>query len=173
MHKPLPPVEMLWDRFDYKPLTGQLIWRVAPSNKPWLLNKPAGYKSSSYVWIRLACFSYSPFVAHRIAWAWVAGEDPGQMEVDHVDMNRQNNRWNNLRLANNSQQTANTRKRKGTSSKYKGVCITTIRGKQYIIASITVNGVKKHLGCFDTEEAAHEAWKVAALKANPVHVRLQ
>lgn len=72
--------------------------------------------NGSYV-IRI---DYRLYYAHRIAWLYVTGEWPPD-GIDHEDLNAQDNSWTNLRKADQPQNLANTRKREGCTSKYKGV----------------------------------------------------
>jgi hypothetical protein len=167
-HRPLPSAEGLWDRFDYKPLTGELIWKNPPKQKPFLLGRPAGCKSGSYVWISLSP-SPSPYVAHRLIWRWLTSRDPGGLEVDHINSDGKDNRLANLRLADRYQQTQNSSKRttyrgKPTRSRLKGVVIERRKNRVLIRAQIKINKRTIHLGIFPTEEAAHNAYCEAAKK---------
>jgi len=78
-------------------------------------------------------------------------------EVDHIDLNTKNNKWNNLRWATRSQQGLNRNKRrdKQYTSKYKGVSLHAC-GKW--IANASVNGKHKFLGLFSHEVLAAEAY---------------
>jgi len=49
-----------------------------------------------------------PFLGHRIVWAWLTGDDPGDLYIDHIDRNRANNRWWNLRLGTAELNSVNT-----------------------------------------------------------------
>jgi hypothetical protein len=89
----LPPAADLWELFSYNPLTGQLYWRVPKQGRQ--VNKPAGTNDNGY---RKLVLSRKPYLLHRVVWAWLTGIDPGALLVDHVDLNRANNRWWNLRL---------------------------------------------------------------------------
>ena len=88
-------------------------------------------------------------------------------KVDHVDCDPLNNRRSNLRLANNSNSGANTRKQnRNTSSKYKGVSLARGgRTQIYWHAYITVNYKRLHLGFYRIEEDAAMAYDAAAVSA--------
>lgn len=85
---------------------------------------------------------------------------------DHRDVNPYNCQRDNLRVCTVSQNNANKRKRKGTSSKYKGVCwVKIFNGKPYNKwnAYLYKNGKRYHLGFFDDEVLAAIAYDDAAL----------
>jgi len=75
---------------------------------------------------------------------------------DHKDRNGLNNQKHNLREATNLQNIVNTKSRKNTSSKYKGV--TWNKKSKKWRANIEKGGVKKHLGLFTNEEEAAKAY---------------
>ncbi len=75
---------------------------------------------------------------------------------DHIDRNALNNLEVNLRPVSHSQNMANTSKRNGYSSKYKGVSFYKASNKWR--SSIFVGGKKIHIGHFDTEEKAAIAY---------------
>ena len=148
----------------YDPESGLLRWKRNDAyNKTWntkyegtlALNfkQPDGYMVGSINKIK----AYS----HRIAWAIYYGEWPDG-EIDHINRNRCDNRIENLRVATRSQNTSNKTKKDGTYSRLKGVTWHS-RGKRWM-AQIMKDRVKIYLGSFDTEEAAHEAYKEASLR---------
>ena len=96
------------------------------------------------------------YLAHRIIWKWVTGDDPPQ-QIDHINHNPQDNRWANLRLA-SSQQNATNRRGYG---KYKKGVIGPNKGLTFG-AQITVKGKNRYLGTFATEDEAHQAYCDAA-----------
>lgn len=80
--------------------------------------------------------------------------------VDHKDGNKLNNTRVNLRVATRSQNEMNKKKAAGRSQ-YKGVSFDTQRQKWR--SYITVNKKRKHLGYFDQEWDAAQAYNEAAL----------
>jgi len=79
----------------------------------------------------------------------------GIIGVDHIDGDKLNNLRDNLRPATAQQQAQNTRKRKGCSSRFKGVCFD--RGCWR--ADITPPGQKQfNLGFFNDEQSAAQAY---------------
>lgn len=83
-------------------------------------------------------------------------------QVDHIDRNRANNQRNNLRKATSGQNKFNTVARVNNTSGYKGVCFFPRTSKW--VAKIRIPGKRINLGYFDTPEAAHQAYKDAALR---------
>lgn len=97
---------------------------------------------------------------HNIAWALHHGSWPPEgYIVDHKDLLRVNNRLNNLRLATPTQ---NQQNKAGYGSYPKGV-VWRPRAKPWA-ARIRINGIKTHLGSFNTMEEAAEAYRVACIK---------
>lgn len=96
--------------------------------------------------------------------------DPDYLgDLDHIDMNKTNNRLSNLRKATRSQNNANSVKTRGVS-KYKGVHLG--RGKvNPWSAKISVNCERFYLGGFSTQEEAAQAYNTAALKHFGVFAR--
>lgn len=72
-----------------------------------------------------------------------------EIHLDHIDGNGFNNRSYNIRVATSAQNSQNRRKRKNTSSKFKGV-IWCKRDKKWI-ARITYQGKQIRIGSFESE----------------------
>lgn len=82
--------------------------------------------------------------------------------VDHINHNRTDNRFSNLRMITARENT--NKKHLKSSSKYVGVCWYPITGKWKV--HITVKGVVKHLGYFDNEYDAHLRYQKELNKIN-------
>ena len=106
------------------------------------------------------------YYGHRLAWFLHYGEWPTG-EIDHVNGNPSDNRIANLRIATRLQQAANARKRRAG---LKGA-FRFKRGPKWT-AQIRHDGVKHHLGVFEDERTAHEAYCEAARRLNGEFARL-
>jgi hypothetical protein len=83
--------------------------------------------------------------------------------LDHINRNKLDCRKENLRFCNKSQNGANSgKKRRKTSSKYKGVCWH--KKANAWVANIVVNYGQIYLGLFQNEIDAAIAYNNAALK---------
>ena len=80
--------------------------------------------------------------------------------VDHINGNTLDNRRSNLRLATQAQNQCNRGPQKNNTSGFKGVTFNKRCGA--FAAKITVAGKRKFLGYFDTPQAAHTAYCIAA-----------
>jgi hypothetical protein len=149
--------EHLRARLHYNPDTGVFTWLSSPSRKAvTFVGKPAGCVKNGYITIGIDRVDYP---AHRLAWLYVYGEWPAE-RIDHINLDRADNRISNLRQCTHSQNLANTRARSTNSSGYKGVYFHT--GAKRWQAKIKVNYRSKHLGFFDTKEEAADAYRKGA-----------
>lgn len=97
--------------------------------------------------------------AHRLAWLYMTGQWPPDV-IDHINGDRSDNRFSNLRLAVVSENNQNVQAaRKDSRSGYRGVSWLKARGKWR--ATINVDGKQHHLGYFDSPESASEAYLTA------------
>jgi len=85
---------------------------------------------------------------------------PKNMEIDHIDGNGLNNIKKNLRICTTSLNQANSKKRKNTSSTYKGVSWHKILKKWQ--TRIRLNGKEIHAGYFQNEIDAAKAYDLTA-----------
>jgi hypothetical protein len=142
--------QVLKSMLRYEEADGNFYWIV--KRKGTRINKCAGsiQKHAGYLQIRIQGITY---YAHRLAVLWMTGSFP-QETVDHLDGNRLNNSWKNLRICPLRDNLQNRFKNReghlcGTSwNKQRGLWI----------ASILINGKKKYLGAYHTMELAHSAY---------------
>ena len=102
------------------------------------------------------------YLLHRIIYKyfnedWDINDNPRKNQIDHININSLDNRIENLRVVNHSQNNRNKNKQPNCSSKYIGVSWHN-RGNKWE-ARIRINGKSKHLGYFDNEEEAAEVYK--------------
>jgi len=160
-HKPLPSQERLQELFEYSVITGELTWKKKPH--PLANRVVVGAKatnSNGHYLQTIVDGQY--FVSHRIVWMLVTGEDPGDLEVDHKDLDKLNNSWHNLRLCTRAQNQGNRTKRSDNQTGFKGVYPLPRLGKY--AAQIQHEGFQQNLGLFPTPEEAHAAYCKAALE---------
>ena len=143
---------------DYDPLTGVFRWKV---DRPGRGAKKAGdvagtRREDGYLTVMIDGKRY---LLHRIAWLLMTGTWP-TFTVDHEDVNPSNNRWKNLREATGAQNSANRKVQTNNRLGLKGV---RERNGRYL-ASISIKGKARHLGCFDTPQEASDAYAAAARK---------
>ena len=164
----IPEPELLRKLLRYEPETGKLFWQKRDRNlfptehsyKRWNLlygdseafTAGAGYKQGK-LFGRL-------HYAHRVIWAIQTGEWPTK-EIDHIDLNRSNNAWCNLREATKSQNQANRKPKPNSSSRYLGVSWNKQLNKWHVVLS--KNKKLMHLGYFDCEITAALFYDAAAL----------
>ena len=92
------------------------------------------------------------YLAHRLVWLWNTGSMP-KSEIDHIDGNKSNNAFSNLRETTRSQNCKNTKIRSTNSSGCIGVHKVKRSGKY----QARISGFNKErivLGTFDTYEEA-------------------
>jgi hypothetical protein len=95
--------------------------------------------------------------------------DPA-VQADHVDLDGLNNRRYNLRPCSKAENMRNRGAQRNNKSGFKGVRWHT-RDRRWV-AKITVDGKQKHLGYFDTPDAAHAAYAAAAAEHHGEFARL-
>jgi hypothetical protein len=97
--------------------------------------------------------TYFKMLAHRVAWVIETGEQPAD-QIDHIDRDRRNNRFANLREASQAQNNWNSRDQNRELPR--GVYLN---GNGF---SARIDGqYRQYLGTFDTPEAAAKAWQQA------------
>lgn len=167
-HKALIHPDALRQLLRYDPETGKLFWRMRDASmfaneiraRQWntrcagkealTTRHAAGYKCGPVM--------NKLYLAHRVAIALVNGEWP-EGEVDHINGDRTDNRWCNLRAVSHQENAKNRAIGRGNSSGLMGVYWS--KANLCWIAEIKADGVKHHLGSFASKEAAYAARKSA------------
>lgn len=161
-------------RLDYNLDTGILTWKPIPVrnrfDKTWnkrYAGKPAGcVRPDGYVALRMDGVTY---LAHRIIWLWMTGEQPPPT-IDHLgDGEKSDNRWELLRAASQSQQNCNRKLQTNNKSGFRGVYWAEHVKRWF--ARVCKDGRTYFGGYHDTAEEAYRAYKrmAAELHGEFVH----
>lgn len=153
--RPLPDQETLLKLLRYEPSTGKLFWHPRPitlfADQDWEARSKwntryahqeaftatrGGYRCGAIFGVN--------YQAHRIIWVMVTGRCDPEIEVDHENGNRSDNRWSNLRLVTPTGNRRNAAVPRHNTSGVIGVGLH--RGKWR--AHITVNRRQVHIGEF-------------------------
>jgi hypothetical protein len=94
--------EQLRLRLRYEPETGEWVWLSSPRNGQ--VGKPAGW-IDAYGYRRIKIDGQT-YIASRLAFLYMTGQWP-QDEVDHVNRDQYDDRWENLREATRSENNLN------------------------------------------------------------------
>lgn len=142
----------------YDSETGVFTWTSRVGSKV-VVGAEAGTTKTenglTYVGIGL---DYKMYKAHRLVWLYVNGSWP-EGGLDHIDGDGANNRIENLRPCNQTQNMQNVRAHKGSASGLLGVSWES-RTKKWR-AQIKAGDYHKRLGRFDDKIQAHQAYLVA------------
>lgn len=147
----------------YDPDTGNLHWRVENKYARIKPDTVAGCVDSSSGYIRVRVLG-KKYLAHRIVWALVTGKWP-ENQIDHIDRDRTNNKFMNLRSCTNAENQQNCSLRKDNSSGYKGVSWNT-KGQVW---EAYLSG--EYVGRAHTAESAYQLYldrKKNVHKFNPI-----
>lgn len=146
---------MNWnDVFDYK--DGVLLWATRPARRV-KIGDVAGYKNNQgYLVVR---FSGKQWKVHRIIWEIHNGIIPDNMEIDHINHKRDDNRIENLRITSRRVNSMNIAIGSANSSGCMGVSWIDRISKWQVY--IGVNGKQIYIGVFENFEDAVLARKSA------------
>lgn len=159
--RPMPSQAFIKEWLHYSPETGFFTRIKNPSTGPRICGEPAGTRRK-YGYIYIGLKGLGQLAAHRLAWAYVHGAIPDNVEIDHVDGDPSNNRIENLRLASSSEQKRNKKVQSNNRSGLKGAYYHAIhKGKKWR-TQIKVGDSLIFLGYFETAQEAHEAYGLAA-----------
>lgn len=126
----------------YDPNTGKLYRSNGKEAK--------GYARDGYLIVSVKGTQYP---AHRLAFALMCGR--WLAVIDHINRNRLNNRWLNLRETSRAGNAKNASLRRDSLSGYRGVSFRKGNGKWR--AYIQADGKQYHIGFYPTAEAAYAA----------------
>jgi hypothetical protein len=149
--------ERVREFFDYCPDTGLMTWRVKRTNnrKANVGDVAGNIDDTGYYRVMLDGKKYR---AHRIAFLWMGEELP--VQVDHINGDRADNRWANLRAADALSNAKNAKRRKdGFRVAVTGVGYH-VKNRKWRVR-INHNGEAIYLGSFDDLNEAITA-RVAA-----------
>lgn len=172
--KALPSPEVLRQLLHYEPETGKLFWKER--GLEWFADGVHGKEHNAAKWNakhvgKEALTTQLPkgylyggvlgekCLAHRVALAISYGMWPTD-DVDHVNMDRSDNRLDNLRVSSRAENMWNRTAQTNNTSGFKGV--TWDKRKAKWLAQISVEGRHIFLGYFASPAEAHTAYSAAA-----------
>jgi hypothetical protein len=123
-------------------------------------NKPVtdGYARVAYQGIRP--------LYHAVVWILHYGEIPNGLQIDHIDGNRTNNAITNLRLVTPQENSCN--KSIHRTGRLVGCYFHKSSGKW--MARARINGNRFYIGCFETEQKAHEEYTQFMKRNESCHI---
>lgn len=150
--------ELVRELLLYSPKTGVFIWRkkdvkhFSRCNNPsracavWnsRYNKSEAGFTSKKDWYNRIRIDYVSYKSSRLAFLFMTGAIP--KDIDHIDRDRTNDSWINLRQVSRSENNINRSIQKNNKTGVSGVHV--VGGEKYY-AKIMINGKHEHLGCYN------------------------
>jgi hypothetical protein len=139
--------ELLKELVNYDPNTGVFAWKkIRPgvsSSKKFGSLKPSGYI--------VVLINKKLYRLHRLAWLYMTGEWP-ENEIDHINGNKADNRFCNIRKATKAENNWNKKVRKDSTTGVKNVLYYPKYQSYYV--RITANKIAHSFGPFKTKDQA-------------------
>lgn len=148
--------ERLRELVTYDPISGCMSWKM-PRRK-CAVGKTIG--RTQWQGYRQACIDRKHYYVHRLVWLYMTGTWPPH-DIDHVNQDKGDNRWTNLRLATRSENKANCRVQSNNKVGLRGVS-WSVRDRVYEWA--VKKGKTKIRGFSSCPAAAHFSYVIAAEK---------
>lgn len=152
---------------DYNPETGEFTRRVNMGR--WGRLK-AGERVGTLCNEYLVChLGGRQEYLHRLAYLYTTGHEPCKgFEIDHINGDTHDNRWQNLRLASKSENQQNrVRANKSIKATSNLLGVYWSNQKSKWMARITINRTEIFLGLYDDEQQAHAAYLRAKHEVHP------
>lgn len=137
-------------KFTYKISSGS----VKKGNFAGYIN-PKGYE--------VICINKKLYLSHRLAFLYVTGKFPNKL-VDHIDHNKLNNKWKNIRGCNLEDNQLNRSLNKNNKSGFNGIEWNKRDSKWSV--RINIKGKRKYLGSYKNIKEAIKVRKEANIKYN-------
>lgn len=155
-----PPIthQRLKEVLHYDPETGIFTWLMFRGGKATAGIRAGRTHYRGYRYIKVKQVAYAE---HRLAWLYMIGKMPAD-QIDHINGDKADNRFSNLREATNSQNHMNRPVRSDSRSQAKGV--KWLPANKKWTARIQVGNKRIYLGFFTTMEEAAEAYRRGAEK---------
>ncbi len=136
----------LKEYLNYDPETGNFTWvSSTPKSRRAVVGSAAGSFDGQYQQIRLLGKKYR---AHVLAWLYMTGVF-SSADIDHINRNKLDNSWRNLREVSRSQNNLNRSGIRGVLRSKSGRWSARLKHK----------GKQLYLGTFDTKEQAYAAYQ--------------
>ena len=146
--------------YKYEPLTGKFICNHVGPRRIFGQEAVPVVQVNGYAVLRV---DNKPYYIHRLAVLYMCGEFPAVgTAVDHINRDRTDNRWENLRIVTAQQNCMNAGIRSDNTSGVRGVQWWSTR--KVWRARITVNGKEIILGQYATKDEAIAARRSAEHK---------
>ena len=149
--------------FSYDQATGIITNRVGRAGRGARAGCVSGRLTQNGY--RSVCFKRGVYQASRLIWLYMTGVyPPRNLDIDHINGVRDDNRWENLRLATRRQNLQNKRLGTKNVSGFKGVSRVLRKKSDVWEARIVTGGKQIRLGKFGSPALAHAAYVEAAKK---------
>jgi hypothetical protein len=131
----------------FKYENGKLFWKTSKAKRIKIGQEAGSHRSKGYFVVGVNGFNYG---VHRIIFAMHNGFMPKM--IDHIDGNPSNNKIENLRSANHSENGCNKTIQTNNTSGIKGV--SWVKSRKRWVAKVQINKKSHQLGYFKDLELA-------------------